>query len=274
MTIGQRIQQLRKEKGLSQEALGEALGVSRQAVSKWESDLTLPEIENLVAMGRLFHVPVGVLLGEEERPDSPGETERERTPDRPAAGAPRRRRWPWILAGAAATAVAVIAIGVFTALNLTRPAGPEGMRFGGQNLRSNESGAPLWLEAESDSFLELEQDAGTCSVAWKLEGQFCTREAAQESYAPVSAALRVYQNGGLLEETPLELREGRFSLDYTADFPVSAGDELSFRVEVVSQSGKAGSGEVISITFHDQTDGSLSFLSFCATYVEFRWTDL
>ena len=38
MTLGQRIQALRKEKGLSQEALGEALGVSRQAVSQWEAD--------------------------------------------------------------------------------------------------------------------------------------------------------------------------------------------------------------------------------------------
>lgn len=38
MTLGQNIQSLRKNAGLSQEALGEALGVSRQAVSKWESD--------------------------------------------------------------------------------------------------------------------------------------------------------------------------------------------------------------------------------------------
>ena len=45
MTLGQRIQALRKEKGLSQEALGEALGVSRQAVSQWEADASLPELE-------------------------------------------------------------------------------------------------------------------------------------------------------------------------------------------------------------------------------------
>ena len=41
MTLGQRIQEYRKAAGLSQEALGEELGVSRQAVSKWESDLSL-----------------------------------------------------------------------------------------------------------------------------------------------------------------------------------------------------------------------------------------
>lgn len=43
MTLGQRIQSLRKGLGLSQEALGELLGVSRQAISKWESDLTVPD---------------------------------------------------------------------------------------------------------------------------------------------------------------------------------------------------------------------------------------
>ena len=40
MTLGERIASLRKEKGMSQEGLGELVGVSRQAVSKWESDLT------------------------------------------------------------------------------------------------------------------------------------------------------------------------------------------------------------------------------------------
>ena len=38
MTLGQRIQELRKKQGLSQEALGEKLGVSRQAISRWEMD--------------------------------------------------------------------------------------------------------------------------------------------------------------------------------------------------------------------------------------------
>ena len=40
MTLGQRIQELRKEQGLSQEALGEKLGVSRQAISKWEGEVS------------------------------------------------------------------------------------------------------------------------------------------------------------------------------------------------------------------------------------------
>ena len=66
MSIGQRIAQKRKEQGLSQEALGEQLGVSRQSIYKWESDAALPEIEKLIAISRLFGVSVGWLLGVEE----------------------------------------------------------------------------------------------------------------------------------------------------------------------------------------------------------------
>ena len=68
MTIGQRIAQKRKELGLSQEALGAELGVSRQSIYKWESDSALPEIDKLIALSRRFAVSVGWLLGVEESP--------------------------------------------------------------------------------------------------------------------------------------------------------------------------------------------------------------
>lgn len=68
MTTGGRIAQKRKEQGLSQEALGDRLGVSRQAIYKWESDSALPEIDKLIALSRLFGVSVGWLLGVEEPP--------------------------------------------------------------------------------------------------------------------------------------------------------------------------------------------------------------
>lgn len=72
MTTGQRVAQKRKELSLSQEALGEKLGVSRQSIYKWESDSALPEVEKLVALSRLFGVSVGWLLGVEETPAPPG----------------------------------------------------------------------------------------------------------------------------------------------------------------------------------------------------------
>ncbi len=62
MNIGEKIQQLRKKEGLSQEALAERLGLSRQAVSKWESGTAIPSIDNLVELSKIFGVTVGELL--------------------------------------------------------------------------------------------------------------------------------------------------------------------------------------------------------------------
>ena len=159
MTVGQRIAQKRKELGLSQETLGEQLSVSRQAIYKWESDATLPEIEKLIALSRIFGVSVGWLLGEEEnsapkelseeqlrmvqeivdrylaaRSESesgspanwwPEPESRELSPEQlrlvtsvanrvqenlSKQEPPKRRRWPWVIAAAAAIAL-VISLG-------------------------------------------------------------------------------------------------------------------------------------------------------------------
>lgn len=61
MTLGQRIQLLRKEKKLSQEYLAEQLDVSRQAVSKWENDLSAPDMENLIRLAKLLETDVEYL---------------------------------------------------------------------------------------------------------------------------------------------------------------------------------------------------------------------
>ena len=66
MTTGEKIAALRREHGLSQEALGEQLGLSRQAVSKWEADQAVPTMDNLMELSRLFGVPVDTLLRPEE----------------------------------------------------------------------------------------------------------------------------------------------------------------------------------------------------------------
>lgn len=64
-TMGQRIAARRKLLNLSQEALSEKLNVSRQAISKWEADATIPEIDKLIALSKLYGVSVGWLLGVE-----------------------------------------------------------------------------------------------------------------------------------------------------------------------------------------------------------------
>ena len=69
ITIGKRIGALRREKGLKQENIAQALNVSCQAVSKWENDQSCPDISLLPKLAKLLGVTVDVLLsGEEEKP--------------------------------------------------------------------------------------------------------------------------------------------------------------------------------------------------------------
>ncbi len=68
MTIGERIAKCRKEKNLSQEYIAELLDVSRQAVSKWETNQTEPDTGNLIQLARVFGVSVEYLANGEEEP--------------------------------------------------------------------------------------------------------------------------------------------------------------------------------------------------------------
>lgn len=62
MTFGEKLQKLRSREGLSQDALAELLNVSRQAVSRWERDETMPETEKVVRISDHFHVTTDYLL--------------------------------------------------------------------------------------------------------------------------------------------------------------------------------------------------------------------
>lgn len=66
MNFGEKLQVLRKEKGLSQETLAESIGVSRQAVAKWESGQSYPDIDNLIALSDLFKVSIDKLVKADE----------------------------------------------------------------------------------------------------------------------------------------------------------------------------------------------------------------
>lgn len=71
MTIGNKIKQLRLEKGLSQEKLAQQLNVSRSAIAKWEVDGGIPELDNLLQLSSLFNVSLDELVGHERsQPES------------------------------------------------------------------------------------------------------------------------------------------------------------------------------------------------------------
>ena len=71
MTLGEKLSKLRKEYNYTQEQLADLLGVSRQSISKWESDIAYPETEKLIELGKLFECSMDFLLK-----NRPNKTER------------------------------------------------------------------------------------------------------------------------------------------------------------------------------------------------------
>lgn len=66
MAFAEKLKTFRKQAGMSQEKLAEKLGVSRQAVTKWETEAGIPDIENIMAVSALFGVSIDALLGNEQ----------------------------------------------------------------------------------------------------------------------------------------------------------------------------------------------------------------
>ena len=91
MTLGQRIQSHRAALGLSQEALGEKLGVTRQAVHKWEADGAVPDTDKLITLSKLFGITLNELLQVEE-PKKAEPSDESSIPEDPQASGPAPKR--------------------------------------------------------------------------------------------------------------------------------------------------------------------------------------
>ena len=65
MTTGEKLQKLRKENEYTQEELADIMSVSRQSISKWESDIAFPETDKLVTLSKLYHCSIDYLLNDE-----------------------------------------------------------------------------------------------------------------------------------------------------------------------------------------------------------------
>lgn len=86
MKLEEKLLSLRKKQGLTQMELAQALRVSRQAISKWETGEATPSLENLKSLSQLYQVPLGQLLGEDQPPVQPPQAEpKEETDGEPPA---------------------------------------------------------------------------------------------------------------------------------------------------------------------------------------------
>lgn len=105
MKLNEQITQLRKAQKMSQEELAAALGVSRQAISKWENGQSNPDTENLIRLAEIFQVDVNVLVREEDAPYT--------TPTQSKAGVPVTVVWALSIACVLALTAAVIFAGLW-----------------------------------------------------------------------------------------------------------------------------------------------------------------
>ena len=91
MSLGTKLYELRNKAGLSQDALAEKLDVSRQSVSKWETDVSVPELEKLVRLSELFHVTLDELVLDRPGPAAPENTQAGASQAEAAPPAPESR---------------------------------------------------------------------------------------------------------------------------------------------------------------------------------------
>lgn len=93
LTIANRLVELRQSLGLSQEALASSLGVSRQAVSKWERAEASPDTDNLIALANLYDISLdALLLGREAPAPQPDESPAWSEADEERAERKRRKK--------------------------------------------------------------------------------------------------------------------------------------------------------------------------------------
>ena len=158
MTLGQRISHYRKQLNISQEELGARLGVSRQAVSKWETDLSAPDMNNLLALAREFGVSLAELTETPEEPvpdEAPVESLSASSPSFPHHRVGRLLR---IILG-----IFLLLILVVLALSASKsaPPTPDPIPANEIEVKTPQSDFALILDwAENGAFLELGAQEG------------------------------------------------------------------------------------------------------------------
>ena len=230
-TLGQRIAAERKKLGLSQEALGEKMSVSRQAISKWESDGALPEIDKLIAMSKLFGVTLGWLMGlEGERTGQSADfTDEQLELIRRMMPQPvQPRKAPWIVATIFSVTALVVAL-------FSQPSMPN---YSGEisrlenELRTLQSSVSsltyqqeTMMEENAEKLLQ-EHDIGFGGIQPDGTARVIFTATPREWGPGQTASLSVLLNGAKVAEVPCTI-DGAVCTA-TVDLPVEDGYEYHF----------------------------------------------
>lgn len=206
MTLGQNLQAARKAKGLSQETLAEQIGVSRQALGKWEKDTALPGLDNLQAAAQVLGVSVDTLLGTEAAGPAPAVTldaMRDLLAARDAEQRKHRRLWG--LLGAAAAVVVVLLLAV---QNLAYQRKMQSLTDSYAMLQSQLSSTTADLSTRMDELQDAVRQGKSTVLEWRWVPVDKLHRDVQSSWMPV-----------LVQVTPSESTTGM-----TARLSVTYGD--------------------------------------------------
>lgn len=208
MTLGQNIQAARKAKGLSQETLAEKIGVSRQALGKWEKDTALPGLDNLQALAAELGTGVDALLGTEpSAPAAPAVTldaMRDLLSARDAEEKRRRRLW-----GCAGGATFLILAGLLAGMALQYERQIDALNQNYAAIQSSYAAQQADLSAQISELQDAVRMGETTVLDWRwLPADKLHRDAAG-SWMPVQ-----------VQVTPRTAAEGT-----TARLAVRCGDE-------------------------------------------------
>ena len=206
MTLGQNLQAARKAKGLSQETLAEQIGVSRQALGKWEKDTALPGLDNLQAAAQVLGVSVDTLLGTEAASPAPAVTldaMRDLLAARDAEQRKHRRLWG--LLGAAAAVVVVLLLVV---QNLAYQRKMQSLTDSYAMLQSQLSSTTADLSTRMDELQDAVRQGKSTVLEWHWVPVDKLHRDVQSSWMPV-----------LVQVTPSESTTGM-----TARLSVTYGD--------------------------------------------------
>ena len=206
MTLGQNLQAARKAKGLSQETLAEQIGVSRQALGKWEKDTALPGLDNLQAAAQVLGVSVDTLLGTEAAGPALAVTldaMRDLLAARDAEQRKHRRLWG--LLGAAAAVVVVLLLVV---QNLAYQRKMQSLTDSYAMLQSQLSSTTADLSTRMDELQDAVRQGKSTVLEWRWVPVDKLHRDVQSSWMPV-----------LVQVTPSESTTGM-----TARLSVTYGD--------------------------------------------------
>lgn len=228
MTLGQNIQAARKAKGLSQETLAEKIGVSRQALGKWEKDTALPGLDNLQALAAELGTGVDALLGTEpSAPAAPAVTldaMRDLLSARDAEEKRRRRLW-----GCAGGATFLILAGLLAGMALQYERQINALNQNYAAIRSSYAAQQADLSAQISELQDAVRMGETTVLDWRwLPADKLHRDAAG-SWMPVQ-----------VQVTPRTAAEGT-----SARLAVRCGDDTQLYEMTAAPDGSFAAGGLV-----------------------------